>query len=116
MLYDFLVFRLTTAVQRGHALLEHVGGRVLQPGIRYSQNTVSRECVQFENLGGVIAAFVELRDGLMNRHAARAAVGDACGIAVPSGVNGGVCELHGELGWVRVEKGYKQRVQWDHSR
>ncbi len=52
--------------------------------------------VELENLGGVIAVFVEIRGGLMNRHTARAAVEDNSGIAVPSGVNGCGCELHGE--------------------
>ncbi len=50
--------------------------------------------VQLQNLGGVLAVFVEIRGRLMNRHAARAAVEDACGIAVPSGVNGGSSKLH----------------------
>ena len=57
------------AVQRGHPLLEDVGGGIHQPGVDPA------EFLQGEQVGGVFGALEDVAGGLMDRHRPRAGRG-----------------------------------------
>ncbi len=75
------------AFERGDALLEHVGGRVHDPGVDVA------ELLQGKQSRGVVGIVEHVGRGLVNRHGARL----GCGVHVLAAVDGEGVEIEGWL-------------------